>query len=140
MLWHRSAVALPKKSIQSGTSRLVLGTRAPSPAMSAKRENSYSARRLRLSVLRTLRRARAPALPVLACLFLPDHFLGKAQDQTIHEQIVSWRSASRIDCFKSLAENMIKQSPSADAWEGLMWVLVAFPKKSVPLSPRLADD
>src|SRR5205823_78362 len=41
-------------------------------------ENSYSARRLRLSVLRTLRRARAPALPVLACLFLPHHFLGKA--------------------------------------------------------------
>jgi hypothetical protein len=33
-------VALPKKSIRSGTSRLVLGTRAPSPAMSANARNS----------------------------------------------------------------------------------------------------
>src|SRR6266550_8745608 len=40
--------ALPKKSIQSGTSWLVLGTRAPSPAMSAKRENSYSVQELEI--------------------------------------------------------------------------------------------
>src|SRR6266853_4975925 len=45
---------LPKKLIQSGTRRLVLGTRAPSPAMSAKRETPSAARRLRLSALRTL--------------------------------------------------------------------------------------
>src|SRR5258707_14939202 len=45
---------LPKKLIQSGTCRLVLGTRAPSPAMSAQRETPTAARRLRLSVLRTL--------------------------------------------------------------------------------------
>src|SRR5438128_1343809 len=61
-------VAANQKSIQSGTSRLVLGTRAPAPAMSAKRETVTASRRLRLSVLRTLRRARAPALPVLASL------------------------------------------------------------------------
>jgi mannosidase alpha-like ER degradation enhancer 2 len=45
---------LPKKLIQSGTCRFVVGTRAPSPALSAKRETRTAARRLRLSVLRTL--------------------------------------------------------------------------------------
>ena len=41
-------MALLKKSIQSGRSRLVLGTRAPSPAMSAKRENSYSVKKVQI--------------------------------------------------------------------------------------------
>src|SRR6267142_5305560 len=63
---------------QAGTGRLVLGTRAPSPAMSAKRETAIATRRLRLRLLRTLRRARAPALPVRDCLFLPPTFVGKA--------------------------------------------------------------
>jgi len=60
----------PKQSIQSGTSRLVLGTRVPSPAMSAKPETATASRSLRLSVLRTLRRARVPALSVIS-LSLP---------------------------------------------------------------------
>ena len=55
-----------------------MGTRAPSPAMSAKRENSYSVRKLEIGRAAHAMRARAPALPVLACLFLPYHFLGKA--------------------------------------------------------------
>ncbi|HLR06758.1 MAG TPA: hypothetical protein VK117_13160, partial [Pyrinomonadaceae bacterium] len=59
-------------------SRLVLGTRAPSPAMSAKREHSYSVQEVEIERAAHAMRARAPALPVLACLFLPYHFLGKA--------------------------------------------------------------
>src|SRR5438128_9093366 len=47
--------------------------------MSAKRETVAASRSLRLSVLRTLRRARAPALPVLACFFPLYHFWGKAE-------------------------------------------------------------
>src|SRR2546428_5271837 len=45
------------KSRSNGTSRLVLGTRAPSPAMSRSAKTVTASRRLRLSVLRTLRRA-----------------------------------------------------------------------------------
>src|SRR6185503_2445115 len=48
--------------------RLLLGARAPSPAMSAKRERSSPLRTVHdLNVLLTRRRARAPALPVLTC-------------------------------------------------------------------------
>ena len=49
--------------------KLILGARAASPAMSAKRETVTASRSLRFSVLRTLRRARAPALPVLTGSF-----------------------------------------------------------------------
>src|SRR5438477_9527523 len=49
--------------------KLILGARAPSPARSAKRETVTASRSLRLSVLPTLRRARAPALPVLTGSF-----------------------------------------------------------------------
>jgi hypothetical protein len=48
--------------------KLILGARAPSPAMSAKRETD-TASSLRLNVLRALWRARAPALPVLTGSF-----------------------------------------------------------------------
>src|SRR5205814_1037368 len=51
------------KSGMAERDKLILGARAPSPAMSAKRETVTASRSLRLSVLRALRRARAPALP-----------------------------------------------------------------------------
>src|SRR5882724_10645362 len=53
--------------------KLILGARAPSPAMSAKRETVSASRGLRLSVLR----ARAPALPVLSGLFRSDRLFGQ---------------------------------------------------------------
>src|SRR2546429_6096466 len=54
------------KSRMAERDKLILGARAPSPAISAKRETVTASRALRLSVPRTRRRARAPALPVLS--------------------------------------------------------------------------
>src|SRR5438034_10717611 len=62
--------------------KLILGARAPAPAMSAKRETLTASRSLRLSVLRTLWRARAPALPVLTGSFhIGSTFWAKPSDQ-----------------------------------------------------------
>src|SRR5881398_3388349 len=57
------------KSGMAERDKLIVGARAPSPAMSAKRETVTASRSLRLSVLRALRRATAPALPVLTGSF-----------------------------------------------------------------------
>ena len=57
----------PKSSVAE-RDKLTPGAR-PSPAMSAKREKAIALRSLRVSVLRTLRRARAPAFPVLTGSF-----------------------------------------------------------------------
>ena len=48
--------------------------------MSAKRENSYGVEKFEIERAARAMRARAPALPVLVCLFLLYNFLGKATD------------------------------------------------------------
>src|SRR5437762_8600477 len=84
------------KSRMAERDKLILGARAPSPAMSAKRETVTASRSLRLSVLRTLRRARAPALPVLTGSFhIRSTFLGKAgsaRDFDTHDSAYMGRS------------------------------------------------
>ena len=61
---NRERWPCPKSGMEGRDTR-ILGARAPSPAMSAKRETVTASRVLRLSVLR----ARAPALPVLTGSF-----------------------------------------------------------------------
>src|SRR5882672_10046263 len=56
LIYHRDT-----KNHGAERDKLILGARAPSPAMSAKREAVTASSGLRLSVLR----ARAPALPAL---------------------------------------------------------------------------
>ena len=57
----------------------MLGALAPSPALSAKREEHLRVMLKKSSVLRTLVRARAPALPAITGSFQrPTDFLGKA--------------------------------------------------------------
>ena len=69
--------AFSKKSIRSGLSRLVLGTRAPSPAIEREARNCYSVKKL-VSERAANAGAGEPALPALACLFLLCHFFGQA--------------------------------------------------------------
>jgi hypothetical protein len=54
--------------------------------MSAKCENDGRASQ-ELSVLRTLVRARAPALPVLTCFMLSNDFLGKAKPKLVISEL-----------------------------------------------------
>src|SRR2546428_9739447 len=72
--------ALPKKWYGE-RDKLILGARAPSPAVSAKRETVTASRSLRLRVLRRLVRARAPALPVLTCFVTPTTFWARLAKQ-----------------------------------------------------------
>ena len=76
--WQHCQPVLPKKSY-GGKRQANTGSAGALARYEREARNSYCVKSLRLSVLRTVRRARAPALPVLTGSFhIGSTFLGKA--------------------------------------------------------------